>query len=139
MPNSIAYDSTVDDMAKGTIAFATDSFKVLLVTAAYTPDKAAHARRSDITGEVIGAGYTAGGAAAGVIVTTDLVEHHTDIALGGASWPTSTITAAGAVYYDSRGGPPEDDELVAYIDFGGDIISVSGNFALEPSTVRIQN
>jgi hypothetical protein len=136
---SIIYDSMVDAMASGSIAFATDSFKVLLVNATYTPDKAAHTRRSDINGEVIGDGYTAGGLSIGVVVTTDLVENHTDIALDGATWPASTITARGAVYYDSRGGAPGNDELICYIDFGADIVSSAGNFILEPSTVRIQN
>lgn len=136
---SVIYDATVDGMAKGSIQFATDAFRVMLVTGAYLPDKAAHARRSDITGEVVGAGYTAGGAPAAVTVTTDLVENRTDIDLDGATWPASTITAAGAVYYDSRGGAPEDDELVAYIDFGGDVSSGSGLFTLQPSTLRIQN
>jgi hypothetical protein len=135
---SIVYDSTVDDMAQGTIAFGVDSFRVMLVTRSYVPDKGGHARRSDITGEVVGAGYTAGGLDIGVLVTTDLVENHTNIELDGANWPTSTITAAGAVYYDSRGAP-ENDELIAYIDFGGDAVSAIGNFTLQPSTIRIQN
>lgn len=136
---SIVYDSMVDDMARGTIGFITDSFKVMLVDATYTPDKAVHVRRSDVTGEVAGVGYTAGGAGVTVTVGTDLALNRTDIELGAAQWPSATITAAGAVYYDSRGGPPEDDELVAYIAFGGDVVSVGGLFALELSTVRIQN
>lgn len=136
---SIVYNSMVDLMAKGTIAFGSDSFKVLLVDSTYVPDKAAHTRRSDVTGEVNGIGYTAGGVAASVTVSTDVVADRTDIGLGGANWPAATVTAAGAVYYDSRGGAPEDDEVVAYIDFNGDVIAVGGLFALESSTVRIQN
>lgn len=135
---SLVYDAAVDGMAKGRIAFATDSFRVLLVTSAYTPDKAGHSRRSDIAGEVVGAGYTAGGAAAGVVVVTDLIEGQTDIEFDGADWPASTITAAGAVYYDSRGSAVAD-ELIAYIDFGANVISIGGLFALQPSTVRIAN
>lgn len=136
---SLIFEAMVDGMAKGSIQFATDLIRVLLVTGAYVPDKAAHTRRSDVTGEVIGDGYTAGGEVAAVVVVTDLGSNRTDIALGGAAWPHSTITAAGAVYYDSRGGAPEDDELVAYIDFGGDVSSGSGLFTLQLSTMSIQN
>jgi hypothetical protein len=135
---SLVYDAAVDAMAAGTIAFAADTFRVMLVDATYTPNKASHATRSDVSGEVIGIGYTAGGAPIAATVSS-AVDGQTDIGLGGANWPVSTITARGAVYYDSRGGAASSDELVAYIDFGGDIVSVAGSFSLQPSTVRIQN
>ena len=62
-----------------------------------------------------------------------------EISLGGASWEASTITARGLVYYKSRGGAPSADELVAYIDFGEDVVSQNGTFAVTASTLRIQN
>lgn len=136
---SFVYDAAVDGMAKGEIAFAVDSFRVLLVSGAYIPNKATHAKRSDVIGEVSGTGYTAGGKAIGVVVVTDLTENRTDISLDGADWPGSTITARGAVYYDNRGGAATDDELIAYIDFNSNVVSISGLFALQPSTVRISN
>lgn len=37
-----------------------DTFKMMLVTSSYTFSKA-HAKRSDITNEVVGTGYAAGG------------------------------------------------------------------------------
>jgi hypothetical protein len=136
---SLVYDSMPDDMARGDIAFDTVDIRVMLVTSGYVADKAAHTRRSDITGEVSGTAYSPGGEPVAVTVTTDTVASRTDIALGGADWPASTITAAGAVYYVSRLGLPNNDELIAYIDFGGDIVSISGLFQLQPSTVRISN
>lgn len=135
---SLVYDAAIDAMAAGTIAFAADTFRVMLVDATYAPNKATHATRGDVTGEVTGTGYTAGGASIAATVTS-AVDGQTDIGLAGAGWPVSTITARGAVYYDSRGGAASADELVAYIDFGGDIVSVAGLFSLQPSTVRIQN
>src|SRR5262245_20366082 len=134
---SLIYDSGAEGLALGTVAFGMDNFAVLLVSG-YTPDKAAHTRRSDITGEVTGTGYTAGGAAVTIVIDTT-ADDQTDIELGGASWPVSTISATGAVYYDSRGGDPESDELVAFIDFGGAISSLAGTFALQQSTISIHN
>lgn len=136
---SLIYDSMVTLMAQGTIAFAQDAFRVMLVGAAYVPDKTAHTRRGDVTGEVSGSGYVPGGADVAVAVTADAALGTTDVQLGGAEWPASTIEATGAVYYDSRGGAAANDELVAYIDFNGDVVSVSGLFSLEPSTIRITN
>jgi hypothetical protein len=62
-----------------------------------------------------------------------------NISLGAISIPSATITAHAAVYYKHRGGASSADELVAYIDFGGDIVSTNGTFALSASTLRKQN
>lgn len=45
------------------IDFDTDTIKAALVESSYTPDQAAHDFFNDITNEVSGSGYTAGGAA----------------------------------------------------------------------------
>lgn len=45
------------------IDFDTDTIKAALVTSSYTPDGATHDFFNDITNEVTGSGYTAGGAA----------------------------------------------------------------------------
>lgn len=142
---SIIYNSFWDDLARGLIDADTDTFKVMLVNATYDAvadetKKDSHLKRSSVTAnEISGTGYTAGGTAATVTVTKDTANNRVDIGLGAASWPTATITAEGAVYYKSRGGADTNDELVAYIDFGGPITSTAGTFALTASTVRIQN
>lgn len=137
---SLIYNSALGDAFKGNIDFDSDTFKVLLVTSSYSPNKDTHTKRSDVTNEVAsGGGYTTGGAAATVTVNVDTANDRTDVSLGSASWTTATITARGAVYYKSRGGASSADELIAYIDFGGDIVSTNGTFALTASTLRIQN
>lgn len=137
---SIIYNSGLYDTFTGAIDFDTDTFKVLLVTSSYSPNKDTHTKRSDVTNEVAnGNGYTTGGAAATVTVTSDTANDRIDVSLGAASWSTATITAAAAVYYKSRGGASSADELVAYIDFGGNIVSTNGTFSLTASTLRIQN
>ena len=136
---SLIYNSGLDDIFRGNIVPSSDTFKVMLVTSAYTPNKDTHTKRSDVTNEVTGTGYSAGGAAATVTVTKDTANDRIDVSLGGASWPTATITARAAVYYKSRGGASSADELVAYIDFGSDVTSTAGTFALTASTLRLQN
>lgn len=137
---SLIFNSCLDDLARGAIDFDTDSFKVMLVTATYAPDKDAHTKRSDVTNEVTGAGYTAGGVATTVTVTKDTANDREDIAFSNPSWPAATITARGAVIYKSRGGLASADELIAYVDFGADISSTGGTFAVSfTSPLRFQN
>lgn len=136
---SLIFNSFFDDLAKGSIDLDTDSFKVMLVTNTYSPNKDTHTKRSDVTNEVSGTGYSAGGAAVTVSLTKDTTNDREDTSLGSASWASSTITARGGVYYKSRGGASSADELVAYIDFGSDIVSTGGTFSLTASTLRIQN
>lgn len=136
---SLIFNSALDDALRGSIDFDTDSFAVMLVTSSYSPDKDTHTKRSDVTNEVSGVGYVAGGSGVTVTVTKDTANDRIDISLGSASWASATITAAAAVYYKSRGGLASADELVAYIDFGGNVISTNGTFSLTASTLRIQN
>ena len=46
------------------------------------------------------------------------------------SWTSSTITARAGVIYKSRGGASSADELVCYLDFGDDVSSSAGTFAV---------
>jgi hypothetical protein len=137
---SLIYNSALDDALRGIVDFDTSTFKAMLVTSTYSPNKDAHTKRSDVTNEVGASGsYAAGGGTATVTVTKDIVNDRIDISLGAVSFTTATITARAAVYYQARGGASSADELVAYIDFGADITSTAGTFSLTASTLRIQN
>jgi len=136
---SLIYNSAVDDMARGAIDFDTDTFKVMLVTSSYTPDKDTHDKRNDVTNEVSGTGYTAGGVTSVCTVTKDTANDRVTLSFAAVSWASSTITARGAVIYKSRGGASSADELVAYNDFGSDVASASGTFTVGTSVITLQN
>lgn len=136
---SLIFNSFHRDLATGAIDCDTDTFKVLLVTSSYTPNKDTHEKRSAITNEVTGTGYTAGGATSAVSVTLDTANDKTTITFGSVNWASSTITARGAVIYKSRGGASSADELVAFNDFGADVSTTSGTFTLAASTITLQN
>lgn len=136
---SLIFNKCLENWAKGNIDFDTDTFKVMLTTSTYTENKDTHAFRSDVTNEVTGTGYTAGGNTVTVTVTLDTVNDRVDISLGGTTWPSSTITARKAVYYKSRGGASTADEVIGVNDFGSDVVSSAGTFTLNASTMRIQN
>lgn len=137
---SFIFNSSMYDEAKGSIDFDTDTFKVMLLTSTAAPNKDTWTKRSDVTNEVSGTGYTAGGAAATVTVgAVDTANDRVDVSLGGATWATSTITARYAVYYKSRGGASSADELVAVVDFTTDVTSTGSDFVLTASTYRKSN
>ena len=136
---SLIFNSCIDDVARGNIDFDTNSFKAMLVTSTYTPNKDTHDKRDDVTNEVTGTGYTAGGVATVCTVTKDTATDRVTIQFAGVSWASSTITARGLVIYKSRGGASSADELVAYNDFGSDVSSSGGTFAVAASTITLQN
>lgn len=119
---TLAFDSAIDDVARGNIDFETDTFYALLTSSAYTPNKGTHTKRSDVTNEISGTGYTAGGQAIAATVTKDTVNHRVDVAFATISWPNVTATGIRQmVIYKRRGGAASADELVAVIDNGSDV------------------
>jgi hypothetical protein len=136
---SLIYNSFFEDLARGAIDLDTDTVWVMLTTSGYSENKDTHLKRSDVTNEVSGTGYTSGGQSVTVTVTKDTVNDRLDVSLGSASWASSTITARKAVYYKRRGGAATADELVMVNDFGGDVSSTAATFTLNASTLRIQN
>ena len=137
---SIIYNSMLHDITTGAIDFDTDTFKCMLVTSSYVPSKS-HAKRSDITNEVTGTGYTTGGNTATATVSAiNNTSNLQAIAWSITSWTSSTITARGAVIYKYRGGASTADELVGYLDFTTDQSSSGGTFTVTVGTpLRLQN
>ena len=127
----VIFNSFKRDIMNGAIDLDTDTIKVMLVTSSYTPDQDTHDKRDDVTNEVSGTGYSAGGSAlANKAVTADNTDNEGVFDADDLTWSSSTITARGAVLYKSRGGASSADELICYIDFGSDKISSAGNFTI---------
>ncbi|MES2262105.1 MAG: hypothetical protein V4724_26590 [Pseudomonadota bacterium] len=133
---SLAFDSYLYDVFTGNIDDG-DTYYVMLCTSAYTPAQATHTKRSDVTNEVTGTGYTAGGQAIVPTFTKDTTNHRLQIVFPQVTWPTSTITARKAVYYKRRGGASSADELVAVDDFGADVVTTAGTLTLAATTINI--
>lgn len=131
---SVVYDSFLRDISNGTIDMDADTFYAMLVTSSYTPDVATDDKRNDVTNEVVGTGYTAGGAASAVTGNLNTSTHKMEWTFADVAWAASTITARAAVIYKHRGGASSADELVCYVDFGSDKSSVSGTFTFHPTS-----
>ena len=126
------YGNGLLNVVKGNIDLDTDTFKLMLTTSAYTPDIDAHDFRNDVTNEVTGTGYTAGGVTlSGVSVTYDAASNQVRISWTDPALTGATITARTAVIYKSRGGASSADELLAYCTEASDISSSAGTFTVD--------
>lgn len=134
-----AYNSFWPDALNGHIDLDSDVFGVMLVDDTYVFNKDTHTRRSHITGEVVGSGYTAGGQVASVTVTNDTANDRTVITLGAGLWDPASVGAAGAVYFRRRGGAASADELVAFNSFGLLMTSLAAPFSVAASVINLNN
>ena len=106
------------------VHLAADVYKIALYTNAATLDATTTAYSA--TNEVAsGGGYTTGGMtltgfAASVDGTAGIVD------FADAVWAAATITARGALIYNSS----RSNKAVAVFDFGADITSTGGNFTV---------
>lgn len=98
-------------------------FKIALYTSSATLDATTTAYSA--TNEVSGTGYTAGGnTLTNVTPTSSGTTAFTDFA--DTTWSNSTITARGALIYNST----QSDKAVCVLDFGTDKTSTSGSFTI---------
>ena len=125
------YNSFKRDSMVGVFNLSADTLNVILVTSAYTPNIDEHTKYSDITDEVVGAGYTTSGSTlTGVTVSVDLSGDKSILDANDVSWVASTITAAGAVIY-KESGSAQTSPLIGYVDFFGSKSSSNGDFIIQ--------
>ncbi len=103
-----------------------DTFKIALFTSAATLDASTTVYSS--TNEVPnGSGYTTGGQ----VLTVSQVPTSTSttawLSFSDVTWTTATITANGALIYNST----QNDKAVAVLAFGSDKSSTAGNFTIQ--------
>lgn len=123
------YGNGLLNVCKGAIDLDTDTFKAMLTTSSYTPDQDAHDFRDDVTNEITGDGYTAGGfTLVSPALSFDGTSNEVRWDWGDPQWTEATFTARRMVIYKSRGGASTADELVMWVDFGADETVSAGTF-----------
>jgi len=132
---SVIYDSFIADVFAGTCTTA-GSYKGMLVTSSYTEDRGAHSKRSSVTNEVSGTGYTAGGVALTLTASLNTSTHILTLTIPTATWTSSTITARKLIVYRTT-GTAANDNLVCCVDNGTDLISSSSTMTWSNSTWTI--
>lgn len=127
-------------LASGSIDWVGNSFNVTLHGSGYTPDQDVHDYFDDATNEVSGGNYPPGGIALSnkaisYDAATNTNRHTADPAVFGSAGAPVSATFRYAVVRKSRGGAASADELVSWIDFGGDETIVGGIIEIDwPAT-----
>ena len=111
-------------------------FYCMLTTSSYTPNFETNDFKNDVTNEVTGTNYTAGGTAFSSVTFVKSSDGTGKLTwdAGDVTWPNSTISGARrAVIYDriNVGAADSARYLVACIDFGGDFSTTSGTFEIQ--------
>jgi hypothetical protein len=110
------------------IHLAADTYMLALFTSSAALDQTitAYGTGGAGTNEVVGTGYTAGGVA--LTGRTNALSGNTAyITFANPVWPTSTITAAGALVYNAS----RSNRAVAVFSFGGNFVSTAGTFTVQ--------
>jgi hypothetical protein len=112
-------------LLNGTQNFSSNTFKLALYTSSATLGEGTTAYTT--SGEVASTGnYTAGGNTLTVNVTPTSTGNVAFLSFANTSWANATITANGALIYNSTNA----NAAVAVLAFGGDKTSTNGTFAV---------
>lgn len=102
-----------------------DTFKIALYTSSATLDSSTTAYSS--TNEVVGDGYTAGGGELVIATGSPFLSGTVAfIDFDDYTWTTATISAAGALIYNSS----KSNKAIAILSFGGTYSSTAGDFTI---------
>lgn len=113
------------DLLDGEHDFGADTFKIALYTSSASLDSTTTAYSA--TNETSGTGYTAGGNTLTVSVTPTSSSTTAYISFSNTTWSTASITARGALIYNSTNA----NKAVAVLDFGSDKTSTAGDFTIQ--------
>ena len=120
----------------GEMDFSSDTaqtFKIALYTSSATLDASTTAYSA--TNEVSGTGYSAGGNTLTISANPTTSGTTAFLDFADTTWSSATITARGALIYQSGGSNP----AVAVLDFGGDKTSTAGDFTIQFPTADASN
>jgi hypothetical protein len=121
------------------VDFSSGTFKIMLTTSSHTPNQDTHDFRDDLTNEVSGTGYSAGGVTCAVTPTYDATSNEYRLAVADAVWgPGATITFRNAHLVKILGGASSADPLVAYIAYASDQSVSNGTLTIDNASPTLK-
>jgi hypothetical protein len=126
------YNNATKDILDGTIDLDSDTIKVSLHASTYTP-AVTHDFFDDLTNEVTGSNYTAGGATLGSTAVTTVTVNDAMYDAADTTWSAHASgfsTARYAVIYKST-GTDSTSPLIGYIDFTTDQDNVNNDLTIK--------
>jgi hypothetical protein len=110
--------------------FTAHTFKAALTTDGYIPVLDTDEFFDDVTNEVTGVGYTAGGVElTGLAWTYDTTNNRMQLDCDEVAWTGATLTARRAIIYRDT-GDPATSPLLSWVDFGADAAPAGTTFTI---------
>lgn len=127
--SSKLYGLSFESLVEGKINYLGHRVKAMLCTSSYAPNQNTHKFKNQVTNEVVGTGYTAGGVElAGKTVTYTAGTKTLVLDAADTQWPDSSLTGRYLVLYDDDAATDATKPLIGYVDFGADVSTTSGVF-----------
>jgi len=126
IPTSFKVDILSAQQNFSALSGGPNTFKIALYTSAATLNATTTAYSA--TNEVVGTGYTAGGATLSISTAPTSSGTTAYISFSNATWAASTITARGALIYNNT---LAGKNAVAVLDFGSDKTTVANTFTVQ--------
>lgn len=115
----------------GEIDFNSHTIKAMLCTSTYVPDQDTHQYKSDVTNEITGTGYTAGGLTlANPSISYDGATNTLKLDCDDFAWTGATFTARNLVVYDATPGSDATRPLIMYVTFDANVPVTSSTFSV---------
>lgn len=127
-----SFADALDVSASGLQLDGTDALKVPLVTDTFTPNFNSAHGLANLTNEVSGTGYTAGGAAASTPTLVASGGYLTFDITVDTAWTSSTFSSVrGAVPFNDTVTTPVADCLLCAVTFGADYSVTAGTLTIQ--------
>lgn len=127
---AVPFGQSHKNLGKAMFDFTSHTFKIMLTSSSYTPDPDTHEFKNDVTNEIAGTGYTAGGATlAGLTWLYDAPNDRCTLDCTTPVWTAATFTARRAVIYRDT-GTAATSPLLSYVDFGQNVSPSGTDFTI---------
>lgn len=138
---SLFYNNYYEELGKAFYneTTPTGTVKIALMTTAYTPNADTHAYYSDLTGELSGGGYTAGGQAVNnLTITQNNTLNRADIDFDPETFSALTAANVNAVVLYKDTGVTTTSPLIAYFEFAEGAQTVNdGSITVTPPVAGV--
>ncbi len=135
---TVFYLHGMEALLSGEIDLVDDTIKAALVDSNYSPDQDNEQYFDEISDEISGTGYTAGGQALrGKTLLKDSTLKRVDFNATHLTWVTATISAAHGVVLYKDTGTAATSPLLCYLDLEADYGSTGEDFTVEWPDVGI--
>ena len=128
--------ATINAIINETLNLSAGNFWAMLLGTGYTPSPS-HSFRSDLSAEVTGTGYTAGGVAAPLTITRNDALDEIIVRAEQIIHPAFTAPPRYVAYYQKLGGAASADRVVMIVDLGTVYPATGVVYPINPNEIII--